>query len=166
MIRAEKQCCRRRRRSFRSWLPSPPRSDEIHRPPENILSVFVEKSPSCQGPFPGRKKAGKAERQERHAGEIIPPAPPCFCLAAAPLRQDRVNGKIMRRLFGLHFQCLRVLTDPQTVPTPVRLCRTVVSKEGISRAVLSCSDVFGGRIGVNTGTVFKNKTDTKKTRPA
>ena len=37
----------------------------------------------------------RQERQKRHAGEIIPPAPPCFCLPASPVRQDRVNGKIM-----------------------------------------------------------------------
>ena len=38
----------------------------------------------------------RQKRQERHAGEIIPPAPPCFCLPASPVRQDSVTGMIMR----------------------------------------------------------------------
>ena len=32
--------------------------------------------------------------------EIIPPAPPCFCLPASPVRQDRMNGKIMPEAKG------------------------------------------------------------------
>ena len=32
--------------------------------------------------------------------EIIPPAPPWFCLPASPVRQDRVNGKIMPEAKG------------------------------------------------------------------
>ena len=32
--------------------------------------------------------------------EIIPPAPPCFCLPASPVRQDGVNGKIMPEAKG------------------------------------------------------------------
>ena len=42
----------------------------------------------------------RQKRQKRHAGEIIPPAPPCFCLPASPVRQDRVNGKIMPEAKG------------------------------------------------------------------
>ena len=39
--------------------------------------------------------------------EIIPPAPPCFCLPASPVRQDRMNGKIMPEAKGEGGECSR-----------------------------------------------------------
>ena len=38
-----------------------------------------------------------------------------------------------RAFAGRRSQCLRVLSDPQTVPTVSRLCRAPVNKEEISR---------------------------------
>ena len=87
MIRAEKQCCQRERRFFRLWLPSPLNPDERPRPPVKHTKRFRGKAPVMSRPFPRREKAERQETQERHAGEIIPPAPPlflpCGCAAAA-----------------------------------------------------------------------------------
>ena len=85
----------------------------------------------------------RQKRQERHAGEIIPPAPPDSASQLKLLRQDRVNGKIMRgavgegvsvrkgsccgawglgwALFGLRTQCRCAPCAHLRWPTPVRL---------------------------------------------
>ena len=45
-------------------------------------------------------QTGLRSRWDAARSEIIPPAPPCFCLPASPVRQDRVNGKIMPEAKG------------------------------------------------------------------
>ena len=104
-------------------------------------------------------KRRKAERQERHAGEIIPPAPPCFPPKAAPFggasagmqsALPNPGGSLERRglrkpwsLAGAVRAADAVQVCPFGPTCGGRLlsdkCRTVVLKEGISRC-------FGGGI--------------------
>ena len=116
--------------------PTPPPS-----PPLNSWSSKPEKK---------AEKAGREERQERHAGEIIPPAPPCFCLPASPVRQAGAGGKAGRvakdgRKYGKAMQRgLECLAGSVRAAYSVQVCaaaptcggrllsdksRTVVSKE-------------------------------------
>ena len=106
-------------------------------------------------PRPG--KAERQERQERHAGEIIPPAPPCFCLAAKAAsagRESDRQSKLPHPCGSLERLGLRMpecLAGAVRSADAVQVCphgptcggrllsglrRTVVSKEEISRFLL------------------------------
>ena len=77
------------------WLPSPPPPSRENSPDESLRPYlkhnkrFRGNPTPCQGPFPAPalERRKRQRRQERHAGEIIPPAPPCFCLPVSPVRQ-------------------------------------------------------------------------------
>ncbi len=123
-------------------------------PPESKTISAIERKGTRsehRGAAPERQK-----RQERHAGEIIPPAPPCFRLRLRPRRGGSVQAKRVaenrrelgktgtargwcawRALFGLRTQCRCALLRPPAVADscPTK-SRTVVSKERISRCFL------------------------------
>ena len=69
-----------------SLRPAPPSNPEWFQcitscSPVTHRNIFSER----------QERQERQKRQERHAGEIISPAPPCFCLAASLLRQAGVR---------------------------------------------------------------------------
>ena len=123
-------------------------------PPESKTISAIERKgtrPEHRGAAPERQK-----RQERHAGEIIPPPAPLFPPMAAPSAGWERAGKTRCRkqagrwkgrgcegwcawqaLFGPRTQCRCALLRPPAVADscPTK-SRTVVSTDGISRCFL------------------------------
>ncbi len=67
------------------------RSAPSVHPVKHILST--EKAGKAAGRCPGPRRGQRLRAPERHAGEIIPPAPPCFRLAASPVGGRRLAGE-------------------------------------------------------------------------